>query len=139
MSSVLLALESIDDDDGVSGGYGFRFFVTDEERDVGLLGTSGVKSCCTVFSITFRKDPTEPWRRARSLRQAPGSSGNMGDGNGVISVIAARAGELIADPGDFEYDEFMLIVESEVLSGRAGMTIGGVMACARRSRCSRKG
>jgi hypothetical protein len=48
--------------------------------------------------------------------------------------MAASAGELIAEPGDFEYDEFKLTIESVVLSWRVGITIGGVTAGPRLSR-----
>jgi len=48
----------------------------------------------------------------------------IGEGRGVISVIAARAGELKADLGDNECDEFMLVADNFDRERGRSMAIG---------------
>jgi hypothetical protein len=69
-------------------------------------------------------EPDDPGR-GPPLFHGPGESpGNIGEGRGVMSVMAARAGELIADPGDSEWYEAMLAADKVDLRAERSIAMG---------------
>jgi hypothetical protein len=85
-----------------------------------VLGAQKYSTC--ESSRRLPKEPEDSGRGPAGLFQNPGESpGSNGEGRGVISVIAASAGELIAEPGDAEYWDLMLTADKlDLIAGGVG-------------------
>src|SRR5262249_5919790 len=83
---------------GIRLVYPFFFFLVDEVRagDASPGMSSGLISSRTLLS-----EPEDPGLSAMARFHGPGDSPRMsGEGRGVMSVMAAKAGELMAEPGE---------------------------------------
>jgi hypothetical protein len=111
---------------GIKLPYAFFFSFEDDMR-VGIEPDgsdicSGSNSSRTLL-LSEPAEPGRPW----PLLHAPGESpGRRGEGKGVISVMAAKAGELIVEPepGEREWNEAMLAAESVDLSAGFSIAMG---------------
>jgi len=106
---------------GIRLMYPFFFFLVDEVRagDASPGMSSGLISSRTLLS-----DPEDPGLSTIARLHGPGDSPGMsGEGRGVMSVIAARAGELMAEPGESEVLVAILAADRDDL--KPGRVTGG--------------
>jgi hypothetical protein len=96
------------------------FFLMDDARDDGAVWLVGANSLSCTCSRRLDRDPDEPGRWAWYLLREPGESSSSGEGRGVMSLMAASAGELRPEAGDRDGCELKLMVDSVDLgAGRA--------------------